>query len=121
MVVPRPASRPVRRRDATSSRGTSRTTVDTFECVAWGKRVRTTLLALQPDEHVVVEGALRRRFWRTGAGVASMVEIDVARVRRVPAARGPVRRGSPGRGPAPRDPLQRASVADQASSWPPGQ
>lgn len=87
VVVPRPKSSRVRRGDTASGRAASRVSVDTFECVAWGRRARTTLLSLSPDEHVVVDGALRRRFWRTGGGVASMVEIDVSRVRRVPAAR----------------------------------
>lgn len=96
VVVPRPASAHSGRtrrsgRDSvdTSARGSSqrgrasRVSVDTFECVAWGKRARMTFLSLGPDEHVVVEGSLRRRFWRSGGGVASMVEIDVSRVRRV--------------------------------------
>jgi len=30
-----------------------------------------------------VEGALRRRFWRMGAGAASRSEVEVLRVRRL--------------------------------------
>ncbi len=105
VVVSRPVRRPARRRDVVPVRPASRVTVDTFECVAWGKRARTTLLSLLPDEHVVVEGALRRRFWRTGSGVASMVEIDVDRVCRVK----PVR-------PAPREARCPSPVAGQDSA-----
>lgn len=111
VVVPRPAASPVHRRAAAMSRATSRVTVDTFECVAWGRRAQATLLSLRPDEHVMVQGALRRRFWRTGAGVSSMVEIDVVRVRRVPVRRGVGRQNS-GR---------QISVAGQRSSSPSGQ
>ncbi len=106
VVVPRPIAGRARRRAAALSRGISRVTVDTFECVAWGRRAQTALMSLQPDEHVMVQGALRRRFWRTGAGVSSMVEIDVLRVRRVPTRRMSERQ---------------KSVAGQGSSSPSGQ
>lgn len=113
VVVPRPP----RRRGSTTSRGASRATVDTFECVAWGKRARSTLLSLLPDEHVVVDGALRRRFWRAGGGVASMVEIDVTRVRRAPASNGLAQQ----RSPAQEGSARAGSVPAQRSPSPSGQ
>jgi hypothetical protein len=39
---------------------------------------------LSGDEHVLVTGALRRRFWRAGGAVASMVEIEVVQLKRMP-------------------------------------
>ncbi len=60
--------------------------VDTFECVAWTRRHQSVMARLSGDEHVSVTGALRRRFWRAGGAVASMVVIDVERLTRVPAS-----------------------------------
>ena len=41
---------------------------------------------LVPGDVVEVEGSLRRRFWRVGAGAASRSEVEVTRVRRVASA-----------------------------------
>jgi single-strand DNA-binding protein len=60
--------------------------VDTFECVAWTRRLQSVMARLSGDEHVSVTGALRRRFWRAGGAVASMVVIEVERLTRVPAS-----------------------------------
>jgi len=78
VVVPRagrgrpPAGSPARR-----------VTVDTIDCVAWTRRPQNAMAGLTGDDHVLVTGALRRRFWRAGASVASMFEIEVTRLRRV--------------------------------------
>jgi len=61
--------------------GVRPTTVDTLDCVAWTARRAAT--ALRADDVVEVSGALRRRFWRAGAGAASRCEVEVASVRRV--------------------------------------
>ncbi|MCW2667233.1 MAG: single-stranded DNA-binding protein [Frankiales bacterium] len=58
-------------------------TVDTLDCSAWSARVRRTARGLQPGDVVAVEGALRRRFWRAGAAVASRCEVEVTSVRRL--------------------------------------
>ena len=76
VVVPRPEG-------ARSGAGRA-VNVDTFECVAWTRRPQSVMARLSGDEHVLVTGALRRRFWRAGGAVASMVEIEVARLKRVP-------------------------------------
>ena len=57
-------------------------TVDTLDCVAWAPAVQRTAGSLVAGEVVTVEGALRRRFWRAGAGAASRCEVEVSRVRR---------------------------------------
>ena len=58
-------------------------TVDTLECVAWTAGLRRTAAGLLPGDVVSVEGALRRRFWRTGTGPVSRCEVEVAKVRRL--------------------------------------
>jgi single-strand DNA-binding protein len=73
--------------------GVRATTVDTLDCVAWTASARRTASALLPDDVVEVSGALRRRFWRAGAGAASRCEIEVSAVRRV--SRRPPRRAAP--------------------------
>jgi len=74
IVVPRP---PARQRDR------PRASVDTVDCVAWTSRPRAVLGGLQPDDIVMVHGALRRRFWRAEHGPASKVEVEVAKAKRL--------------------------------------
>jgi single-strand DNA-binding protein len=62
-------------------------TVDTVTCVAWTSRLRRTVAGLSPGDVVEVTGALRQRYWRAGAGLASRTEVEVASVRRL--SRGP--------------------------------
>ena len=80
VVVPRPEGARV----GGSGKSVS---VDTFECVAWTRRPQSVMARLSGDEHVLVTGALRRRYWRAGGAVASMVEIEVVQLKRVPAPR----------------------------------
>lgn len=58
-------------------------TVDTFDCVAWTAAMRRSARALTDGDVIEVEAALRRRFWRAGAGAVSRYELEVSRVRRV--------------------------------------
>lgn len=77
LVVDRPPPRrPLRE-------GARPATVDTLDCVAWTGRLRQSARRLHAGDVVRVEGALRRRFWRAGAGAASRCEIEVAAVRRL--------------------------------------
>ena len=69
-------------------------TVDTLDCVAWTASARRAASALVADDVVEVSGALRRRFWRAGAGAASRCEVEVSSVRRV-SRRPPRRAGAP--------------------------
>jgi single-strand DNA-binding protein len=57
----------------------SRTGVDVIDCAAFGARVRRSALRWTPGEVVEVSGAIRRRFWRSGAATASRWEIDVTK------------------------------------------
>ena len=57
--------------------GRSRQTVDVLECAVWTGRVRRSVAAWHAGDVVEVQGALRRRFFQTGGGPASRVEVEV--------------------------------------------
>jgi single-strand DNA-binding protein len=76
VVVDRP---PDRRRSGRTP------TIDTFDCAIWAARLRQRAERLEPGTVVEVDGALRRRFWRSPAGPASRYEVEVSRITRVAA------------------------------------
>jgi single-strand DNA-binding protein len=57
--------------------------VDTLDCASWRADIRRASAGWKPGDVLSVEGRLRRRFWRAGAGVASRYEVEVSRVRRL--------------------------------------
>jgi single-strand DNA-binding protein len=57
----------------------ARTGIDVIECAAYAPRIRRAALKWQPGTQIQVEGALRRRFWRSPTGTASRYEIEVSR------------------------------------------
>ena len=59
----------------------TRQRVDALECSAWTARVRRSVARWRPGDVVEVRGAVRRRFFRTAAGTASRVEIEVSGAR----------------------------------------
>lgn len=66
VVVPRPPGASSRRQ-----------AVDALECTAWSARARRSVASWAADDVVEVVGALHRRFYRTGAGVGSRVEVEM--------------------------------------------
>ncbi len=66
----------------------SRQRVDALECCAWTPRVQRSIRGWREGDQVEVGGAIRRRFFRTGGGAQSRVEVEVssARLRRRAAA-----------------------------------
>ena len=72
--------RPPAARTATGGRPV---TVDTLDCAVWRAPLRRRALALQAGDVVAVDGALRRRFWRSGVGAASRYEVEAASLRRL--------------------------------------
>jgi single-strand DNA-binding protein len=60
-----------------------RVRVDALDCAAWSSRARRSVSGWHGGDVVEVEGAVRRRFFRTGAGAASRVEVEVSRARLV--------------------------------------
>ena len=63
--------------------GVRPTLVDTFDCVAFTGGVRRTARTFEPGDVVRVEGALRRRFWSSGAGRTSRTEVEVVAAKRL--------------------------------------
>ena len=61
-----------------NDRSRSRQSVDALECAVWSGRVRRSVATWSAGDLVEVSGALRRRFFRTGGGAASRVEVEVA-------------------------------------------
>ena len=70
-VVPR-----AQRRDA------ARPGVDTIDVACWTPAARRSASRCEVDDHVEVEGALRRRFFRAGGAVASRYEVEARKVTR---------------------------------------
>lgn len=58
-----------------------RTRVDALECAVWSGRCRRTVAGWRAGDLVEVTGAVRRRFYRAGAGPVSRVEVEVGRAR----------------------------------------
>jgi single-strand DNA-binding protein len=73
------------RRPEPRSRGQS---VDVLSCVTYDKGLQRRAAAWQPGDVIEVEGALQRRFWRTGSGTASVCEVNCRRGRKVPRTAG---------------------------------
>lgn len=59
-----------------------RASVDTIDVACWSARARRTAARVAVGDQVEVDGALRRRFFRTGAGVASRYEVEASALRR---------------------------------------
>lgn len=57
--------------------------VDSIPCQSFRSSVSRRLAALQAGDLVRVEGHLRRRFWRTSAGLGSALEVDAVSLARV--------------------------------------
>lgn len=71
----------VDRDDAARAKSAQR--VDTIDCLAWTSRVHRSMRNWQPGDRVLVEGAIRRRFYRSDAGSVSRVEVEIRSARRV--------------------------------------
>jgi single-strand DNA-binding protein len=61
----------------------SRVSVDTIDCTLWGAGLRRRSDAWMPGDVLVVEGALRRRFWPSPQGARSRYDVEVQRARRI--------------------------------------
>lgn len=57
---------------------TTKATVDTIDCVSFKAGVSKKAMKLSEGEVVELQGQLRRRFWQTGSGVASRMEVEVS-------------------------------------------
>lgn len=66
---------------ARNGQSRSRQRVDTIDCVAWSAQLRRSVRRWEVGNQVYVEGALRRRFFRTERGLTSKVEIELLTAR----------------------------------------
>ena len=57
--------------------------VDTIDCVAFRADVRRKVRRWASGDLLALDGSLRRRFWKGGAGVASRTEVEVTSIARV--------------------------------------
>ena len=75
------------RRPEPRARGQS---VDVLTCITYERGLQRRAAAWQPGDVLEVEGALQRRFWRTGTGTgtASVCEVNCRRGRKVPRSAG---------------------------------
>ncbi len=60
----------------------SRVRVDAIPCQAFRVTVARRVMTLEPGQWIRAEGRLRRRFWRSGAGLGSALEVEVSSVKR---------------------------------------
>jgi single-strand DNA-binding protein len=67
-------------RARTPGRPASSVKVDAIACQAFRAGVVSRLHRLEPGQWVRAEGTLRRRFWRSGAGLGSAMEVEVSRI-----------------------------------------
>jgi single-strand DNA-binding protein len=72
--------RPARERARNGGSGVS---VDAIACQTFRSSVARRLSTLSAGDSIRVEGTLRRRFWRSGQGLGSAMEVDVRRLDRV--------------------------------------
>ena len=67
---------------------------DVVDCTAWTARNRRSAAAWGKGDVVEITGALRRRFWKSAGGVASVCDVEVHTARRLrPDATRPRTRG----------------------------
>jgi single-strand DNA-binding protein len=69
-------------RARTPMTGGSMQSADWVDCTAWSARARRAVAAWTVGDPVEVTGALRRRFFRVGAGPSTRVEVEVLSARR---------------------------------------
>ena len=63
----------------------SKQSVDWVDCAAWSPRARRSVSGWAVGDEVEVNGALRRRFFRSGAGSSTRLEVEVIGARRAKA------------------------------------
>jgi single-strand DNA-binding protein len=73
--------RPPPRRAAPEGRRVS--SIDAIDCIAWTTATRRTAASFAVGDVVRVEGALRRRFWQTGAGAQSRYDVEASAAKRL--------------------------------------
>lgn len=64
-------------RERTAMTAGSRQSSDWVDCSAWGGRARRSAMSWGVGDHVEIEGALRRRFYRDGSAASTRLEVEM--------------------------------------------
>ena len=54
--------------------------VDTIDLESWSAKTRRTALSLKDGEWVEISGSIRRRFWKSGTGLASRWQVVTSEI-----------------------------------------
>ena len=57
--------------------------VDTIDLESWSAKTRRSALSLKDGEWVEIQGAIRRRFWKSGQGLASRWQVITNEIKRI--------------------------------------
>ena len=57
--------------------------VDTIDLESWSAKTRRSALSLRDGEWVEIQGAIRRRFWKSGQGLASRWQVITNEIKRI--------------------------------------
>jgi len=57
--------------------------VDTIDLESWSAKTRRTALSLKDGEWVEINGSIRRRFWKSGQGLASRWQVVTNEIKRI--------------------------------------
>lgn len=57
--------------------------VDTIDLESWSAKTRRTALSLKDGEWVDISGSIRRRFWKSGEGLASRWQVVTSEIQRI--------------------------------------
>lgn len=57
--------------------------VDTIDLESWSAKTRRTALSLKDGEWVEISGSIRRRFWKSGTGLASRWQVVTSEIKRL--------------------------------------
>jgi len=61
----------------------NRTGVDTLDVASWSAQLKRRTLSLKDQEWISVSEVIRRRFWRSGAKLASQWQVEARELGRV--------------------------------------
>lgn len=57
--------------------------VDTIDLESWSARTRRSALSLKDGDWVEIQGSIRRRFWKSGQGLASRWQVITNEIKRI--------------------------------------
>lgn len=57
--------------------------VDTLDIASWSASLRRRALSFKDQEWIFVSGVIRRRFWSSGASLASRWQVEARELKRV--------------------------------------